>query len=176
MLFEVVNPVGVGEDALVVVVLDAVEAVEGAAAVKVAMGDRGHGHIQLVTLAPADLPQVGFEEGDDQAKEDVAAQVGDGGFQVLGGDRLPEQGFVRVFELDDRVFYHQGQGVELLGDFVLTAKGKLEVGMGEPGIGQHLDDQILEGDGGVDLELVTAEDIQEREEEEVFVGVGGVAK
>jgi hypothetical protein len=27
--------------------------------------------------------------------------------------------------LDDRVFYHQGQGVELLGDFVLTAKGKL---------------------------------------------------
>jgi hypothetical protein len=48
--------------------------------------------------------------------------------------------------------------------------------MGKPGIGQHLDDQILEGDGGVDLELVTAEDIQEREEEEVFVGVGGVAK
>ena len=94
----------------------------------------------------------------------------------MGSDRLPEQGFVRVFELDDRVFYHQGQGVELLGDFVLTAKGKLEVGMGEPGIGQHLDDQILEGDGGVDLELVTAEDIQEREEEEVFVGVGGVAK
>jgi len=40
----------------------------------------------------------------------------------LGGDRLPEQGFVRVFELDDRVFYHQGQGVELLGDFVLAAK------------------------------------------------------
>jgi hypothetical protein len=34
----------------------------------------------------------------------------------LAGDRLPEQGFVRVFELDDRVFYHQGQGVELLGD------------------------------------------------------------
>jgi hypothetical protein len=33
-----------------------------------------------------------------------------------------EQGFVRVFELDDRVFYHQGQGVKLLGDFVLTAK------------------------------------------------------
>jgi hypothetical protein len=28
----------------------------------------------------------------------------------------------------------------LLGDFVLTAKGQLEVGMGEPGIGQHLDD------------------------------------
>jgi hypothetical protein len=81
----------VGQDALAVVVLDAVEAVEGAAAVKVAMGDRGHGHIQLVTLAPADLPQVGFEEGDDQAKEDVAAQVGDGGFQVLAGDRLPEQ-------------------------------------------------------------------------------------
>jgi len=98
------------------------------------------GHIQLVALAPADLPQVGFEEGDDQAKGDVAAQVGDGGFQVLGGDRLPEQGFVGVFELDDRVFYHQGQGVELLGDFVLTAKGQLEVGMGEPGIGQHLDD------------------------------------
>jgi hypothetical protein len=46
--------------------------------------------------------------------------VGDGGFQVLGGDRLPEQGFVGVFELDDRVFYDQGQGVELLGDFVLT--------------------------------------------------------
>ncbi len=50
----------------------------------------------------------------------------------MGGDRLPEQGFVRVFELDDRVFYHQGQGVELPGDFVLAAKGQLEVGMGEP--------------------------------------------
>ena len=74
----------------------------------------------MVALAPADLPQVGFEEGDDQAKGDVAAQVGDGGFQVLGGDRLSEQGFVGVFELDDRVFYDQGQGVELLGDFVLT--------------------------------------------------------
>ena len=36
------------------------------------------GHIQLVALAPADLPQVDFEEGDDQAKGDVAAQVGDG--------------------------------------------------------------------------------------------------
>jgi hypothetical protein len=58
----------------------------------------------------------------------------------LGGDRLPEQGFVRVFELDDRVFYHQGQGVELLGDFVLTTEGQFEVGMGELGIGQHLDD------------------------------------
>ena len=87
---------------------------------------------------------------------------------------MPEQGFVGVFELDDRVFYHQGQGVELLGDFVLTAKGQFEVGMGKPGIGQHLDDQILEGDGGGDLELVAAEDIQEGEEEEVFVGVGGV--
>jgi hypothetical protein len=41
--------------------------------------------------------------------------------------------------------------------------------MGKPGIGQHLDDQILEGDGGGDLELVAAEDIQEGEEEEVFV-------
>jgi hypothetical protein len=30
----------------------------------VAVGDLGHGHIQLVALAPADLPQVGFEEGD----------------------------------------------------------------------------------------------------------------
>jgi hypothetical protein len=87
-----------------------------------------------------------------------------------------EQGFVGVFKLDDRVFYHQGQGVELLGDFVLTAKGQLEVGMGKPGIGQHLDDQILEGDGGGDLELVAAEDIQEGEEEEVFVGVGGVVE
>jgi hypothetical protein len=87
-----------------------------------------------------------------------------------------EQGFVGVFELDDRVFYHQGQGGELLGEFVLTAKGKLEVGMGEPGIGQHLDDQILEGGGGGDLELVAAEDIQEGEEEEVFVGVGGVVE
>jgi hypothetical protein len=28
----------------------------------------------------------------------------------------------------------------LLGDFVLAAEGKLEVGMGKPGIGQHLDD------------------------------------
>jgi hypothetical protein len=28
----------------------------------------------------------------------------------------------------------------LLGDFVLAAKGKFEVGMGKPGIGQHLDD------------------------------------
>jgi hypothetical protein len=28
----------------------------------------------------------------------------------------------------------------LLSDFVLTAKGQLEVGMGEPDIGQHLDD------------------------------------
>jgi hypothetical protein len=28
----------------------------------------------------------------------------------------------------------------LLGDFVLTTEGKLEVGMGKPGIGQHLDD------------------------------------
>ena len=37
-----------------------------------------------------------------------------------------EQGFVRVFELDDRVFYHQGQGVELLGDFVLTTEGQFE--------------------------------------------------
>jgi hypothetical protein len=37
----------------------------------------------------------------------------------LGGDRLPEQGFVRVFELDDRVFYHQGQGVEWLNDLPL---------------------------------------------------------
>jgi len=73
------------------------------------------GHIQLVALAPADLPQVGFEEGDDQAKGDVAAQVGDGGFQVLGGDRRSEQGFVGVFELDDRVFYHQGQGGDVEG-------------------------------------------------------------
>jgi hypothetical protein len=43
-----------------------------------------------------------------------------------------EQGFVRVFELDDRVFYDQGQGVELLGDFVLAAKGQFEVGTGKP--------------------------------------------
>jgi len=48
----------------------------------------------------------------------------------LGGDRLAEQGFVGVFELDDRLFYDQGQEVELLGDFVLAAEGKLEVGMG----------------------------------------------
>ncbi len=133
LLLQLAEPVGAEEDALAVFVLGAVEAVEGATAVKVAVGDRGHGYIQLVTLAPADLPQVGFEEGDDQAKGDVAAQVGDDGFQVLGGDRLSEQGFVRVFELDDRVFYGQGQGVELLSDFVLTAKGKLEVGMGKPG-------------------------------------------
>jgi hypothetical protein len=33
----------------------------------------------------------------------------------LGGDRLPEQGFVGVFELDDRVFYHQGQGGDVEG-------------------------------------------------------------
>jgi hypothetical protein len=91
VLFEVVNPVGVGEDALAVFVLNAVEAVEGAAAVKVAVGNGGHGHIQLVTLAPVDLPQVGCEEGDDQAKGDVAAQVGDGGFQVLAGDRQGTQ-------------------------------------------------------------------------------------
>jgi hypothetical protein len=46
------------------------------------------GHIQLVTLAPADLPQVGCEEGDDQAKGDVAAQVGDD-----RPERLPSLGF-----------------------------------------------------------------------------------
>ena len=141
---------------------------------------------------------MGFEEGGVQATGDVAAQVGNDrperlpslGFnrsprsstfcpklwiQDLGGDRLSEQGFVGVFELDDWVFYHQGQGVELPGDFVVAAAGKLEVGMGKPGIGQHLDDQILEGDGGGDLELVAA-DIQEGEEEEVFVGVGGVVE
>ena len=49
------------------------------------------GHIQLVTLAPPDLPQVGFEAGDDQAKGDVAAQVGDGGFEILAGDRQGTQ-------------------------------------------------------------------------------------
>jgi anti-sigma factor RsiW len=56
VLFEVVNPVGVGQDALAVVVLGAVEAVEGAAAVKVAVGNGEHGHIQLVALAPVDGP------------------------------------------------------------------------------------------------------------------------
>lgn len=45
VLFEVVNPVGVGDNALAVVVFGAVEAVEGAAAVKVAVGDGGHGYI-----------------------------------------------------------------------------------------------------------------------------------
>ena len=89
---------------------------------------------------------MGFEEGGDPATGDVAVQVGDDrperlpslGFnrsprsstfcpklwiQVLGGDRLSEQGFVGVFELDDRVFYDQSQGVELLGDFVVAAAG-----------------------------------------------------
>ena len=65
-----------GNDALAGFVLGAIEAVEGAAAVKVAIGDGGHGHIQLVAFAPADRPQVGLEEGDDQAKGDVATQVG----------------------------------------------------------------------------------------------------
>ncbi len=60
--------------------------------------------------------------------------MGDGGFQVLGSDRRSEQGFVGVFELDDRVFYDQGQGVELLGDFVLATEGQFEVGMGEPSL------------------------------------------
>jgi hypothetical protein len=48
------------------------------------------GHIQLVTLAPVDGPQVGFEEGDDQAKGDVAPQVGDD-----RPERLPSLSFSR---------------------------------------------------------------------------------
>ena len=45
MLFEVVYPAVVGQDALAVFILGAVEAVEGAAAFKEAMGDRGHDHV-----------------------------------------------------------------------------------------------------------------------------------
>jgi len=48
--------------------------------------------------------------------------------------------------------------------------------MGKPGIGQHLDDQIEKGDGAGGLAGVAAEDIQKGEEEEVFVGVGGVVE
>ncbi|MBU6230963.1 MAG: hypothetical protein KGQ93_14970 [Cyanobacteria bacterium REEB459] len=77
----------------------------------------------MVALAPANGPQVGLEEGDDQAKGDVAAQVGNGVCEILAGDRLSEQGFVGVFELHYGGFHHQGEGVELLGDFVLTTEG-----------------------------------------------------
>jgi len=48
--------------------------------------------------------------------------------------------------------------------------------MGKPGIGQHLDDQVKKGDRAGGLEVVTAEDIQKGEEEEVFVGIGGVVE
>ncbi len=129
-----------GDDALAGFVFGAVEAVEGAAAVKVAVGDGGHGHIQLVTLAPADGPQVGLEEGDDQAKGDVAAQVGNSVCEILAGDRLSEQSFVSVFELHHGSFHPQGEGVELLSNFVLATEGQFEVAMGKPGIGQHFDD------------------------------------
>ena len=81
-----------------------------------------------------------------------------------------------VFELNYGGFHHQGEGVEWLGDFVLTAEGQFEVAMGKPGIGQHLDDQIEKGDGAGGLAGVAAEDIQKGEEEEVFVGVGGVVE
>lgn len=64
MLLQVVEPIGVGDDALTGFVFGAIKAVEGAAAVKVALCNGGHGHIQLVALAPADGPQVGCEEGD----------------------------------------------------------------------------------------------------------------
>ena len=50
------------------------------------------------------------------------------------------QGFVGVFKLNYGGFHHQGEGVELLGDFVLTTEGQFEVAMGKPGIGQHFDD------------------------------------
>ena len=39
------------------------------------------------------------------------------------GDRLSEQGFVGVFELHHGGFHHQGEGVEWLGDVVLTTEG-----------------------------------------------------
>ncbi len=45
VLLQVVEPVGVGDDALAGFVLGAVEAVKGAATVKVAVCNGGHGHI-----------------------------------------------------------------------------------------------------------------------------------
>jgi hypothetical protein len=45
LLLQVAEPVGVGEDALAGFALGAVEVVERAAAIKVAVGDRGHGHV-----------------------------------------------------------------------------------------------------------------------------------
>ncbi len=36
------------------------------------------------------------------------------------------QGFVGVFELHHGGLHHQGEGVELLGDFVLTTAGQFE--------------------------------------------------
>ncbi len=45
LLLQLAEPVGAEEDALAGFTLGAVEVVERAAAIKVAMGDRGHGHI-----------------------------------------------------------------------------------------------------------------------------------
>ena len=58
----------------------------------------------------------------------------------------------------------------------MTTEGQFEVAMGKPGIGQHFDDEVEKGDGAGGLEVVTAENIQEGEAEEVFVGVGGVVE